>query len=272
MTRQNPRRPASSRAPVSRPRRVAGQASSPAETESVDLTKAPAEPPPVEPVETTAAEAPAQASPVEPVEPVETTAAEALEPAPEISTGSIGDGPDERVGLGALFDSRRATTVLLSLVAVLALVAGGLFAWDGLRDDDTTAKPSKQPVLLGGDDAAAGVDAAAKAAVTILTRNYQHYDDQIDAATDLMTEGFAKRFRDKADEVEPGFVDAKIDQQVRVVAQGVVHATRTEVQALLFMNYYVSKDAGDTVYTPYRVLVTVLHTDRGWLVSEIDTE
>ncbi len=161
--------------------------------------------------------------------------------------------------------------MLLSLVAVLALVAGGLFAWDGLRGDDT-AEPSKQPVVLGGDDAAAGVDAAAQAAVTILTRNYQHYDEQIDDATALMTEGFAKRFRDKADEVEPGFVDAKIDQQVRVVAQGVVHATRTEVQALLFMNYYVSKDAGDTVYTPYRVLVTVLHTDRGWLVSEIDTE
>jgi Mce-associated membrane protein len=127
-------------------------------------------------------------------------------------------------------------------------------------------------VLLSSDDASAGVDAAAEAAATILTRNFQKYDQQIDDATALMTDGFAKRFRDKADEVEPEFVAAKIDQQVRVVAQGVVHATRTEVQALLFMNYYVSKDEGDTVYTPYRVLVTVLHTDRGWLVSDIDTE
>ena len=47
-----------------------------------------------------------------------------------------------------------------------------------------------------------------------------------------------------------------------MVAQGVVHATRTEVQALVFLNQYVSKDAGDTTYTPYRVLVTVVHTDR----------
>jgi Mce-associated membrane protein len=161
----------------------------------------------------------------------------------------------------------------VSLVVVLALVAGGLFAWDGLREDGTAdATTSKQPVLLGSDDATAGVDAAAQAAATILTRNYQHYDEQIDDATALMTDGFAKRFREKADEVEPGFVESKIDQQVRVVAQGVAHATRTEVQALLFMNYYVSKDAGDTVYTPYRVLVTVLHTDRGWLVSDIDTQ
>jgi Mce-associated membrane protein len=255
VTRQNPRRPASSRAPVSRPRRVAGQASTPAEaveTEGLDLTKAPAEPPLVEPVETTAAEAP--------------------EATPEISTSSNSDQPDERPGLAALFDSRRATTVLVTLVAVLALVAGGLFAWDGLRDDDAGTKPSKQPVLLSSDDASAGVDAAAQAAATILTRNFQKYDEQIDDATALMTDGFAKRFRDKADEVEPEFVAAKIDQQVRVVAQGVVHATRTEVQALLFMNYYVSKDEGDTVYTPYRVLVTVLHTDRGWLVSDIDTQ
>ena len=51
-----------------------------------------------------------------------------------------------------------------------------------------------------------------------------------------------------------------------------MHATRTEVQALVFLNHYVSKDAGDTTYTPYRVLVTVLHTDRGWLVSALDTK
>jgi Mce-associated membrane protein len=245
MTRQNARRPSSSRTPTSRPRRLAGQGSTPLEPVDiapVDLTKAPAEPSLVEPVEPPAAEAPA----------------EALD-------------PDEKPGLAALFDSRRATTVLLTLVAVLALVAGGLLAWDALRDDGTT-QPSKQPVVLGSDDATAGVEGAAKAAVTILTRNYQQYDKQIDEATALMTPAFAKRFRDKADDVEPEFVADKIDQQVRVVAQGVVHATRTEVQALLFMNYYVSKDAGDTTYTPYRVLVTVVHTDRGWLVSNIDTK
>ncbi|WP_028652353.1 hypothetical protein [Nocardioides halotolerans] len=161
--------------------------------------------------------------------------------------------------------------MLVSLVAVLALVGGGLFAWDALGENDV-AKPSRQPVVVGSDDATGAVDAAATAATTILTRDWEHYDEQIDEAVALMTGGFAKDFRAKADDVKPGFVEAKVDQQVRVVAQGVVHATRTEVQALLFMNYYVSKDGGDTTYTPYRVLVTVLHTDRGWLVSDIDTK
>ena len=157
--------------------------------------------------------------------------------------------------MGALFDSRRATTVLLSLVAVLALVAGGLFAWDALRDDDDAAKPSKQPVVIGADDATAGVEAAAKASETILTRSYQDYDKQVDDATALMTDAFAKEFRQTTGDVQEEFVAAKTDQQARVVAQGVVHATRTEVQALVFLNLYVSKDAGDTTYTPYRVLV-----------------
>ena len=175
-------------------------------------------------------------------------------------------------GLAALFDSRRATTVLLSLVAVLALVAGGLFAWDAFRDDDDAAEPSKQAVVIGSDDATAGVDAAAKAAETILTRSYQDYDQQLDDASALMTDAFAKEFRQTAGDVEEEFVAGKTEQQARVVAQGVVHATRTEVQALVFLNLYVSRDAGDTTYTPYRVLVTVLHTDRGWLVSALDTK
>ena len=161
--------------------------------------------------------------------------------------------------------------MLLSVVAVLALVAGGLFAWDAFGGEDET-KPSKQPVVIGSDDATAGVEAAAKAAQTILTRSYEDYDEQVDAGAALMTDDFAKEFRKTTGDVKEDFVAAKVDQQVRVVAQGVVHATRTEVQALVFLNMYVSQDAGDTTYTPYRVLVTLLHTDRGWLVSALDTK
>ena len=239
MTRQNPRRPASSRAPVSRPRRVAGQGSTPTETPMVE-TEAPL----VEALRRTSCNpetTPSRSSP-------ELTWFRDGRRAPSSTTGST-----EKPGLAALFDSRRATTVLLSLVAVLALVAGGLFAWDASRDDGSE-KPSKQPVVIGSDDATAGVDAAAKAAETILTRSYQDYDQQLDDATALMTDSFAKEFRTTATEVEEEFVADKTEQQARVIAQGVVHATRTEVQALVFLNQYVSKDAGDTTYTPYRVL------------------
>ena len=88
-----------------------------------------------------------------------------------------------------------------------------------------------------------------------------------------MTDGFAKDYRRTAEDIKPDFVSAKTEIEARVVAQGVVHATRTEVQALVFLNEYVTKDGGgDTTYTPYRALVTVVHTDRGWLVSALDTK
>jgi Mce-associated membrane protein len=235
MSQQTPRRPATSRTPTSRPRRVAGQGAPAA------VAEGPGEAPQAEDL----SDAPL-------AEPVETRAG--------------------RPGLAALFDSPRATTVLLTVVAVLALAAGGLLAWDALKGDDAAAKPSSQPVVISSDDATAGVDAAAKAAEKILTRNYQDYDKQVDEASALMTPAFAKQFRQTAGDVEGQFVKDKTDQQARVVAQGVVHATRTEVQALVFLNYYVSKDGGDTTYTAYRALVTVVHTDRGWLVSGIDTK
>ena len=137
--------------------------------------------------------------------------------------------------------------MLVSLVAVLALVAGGLFAWDALRGDDDAAKPSKQPVVISSDDATAGVDAAAKAAETILTRSYQDYDKQVDdgdgADDRRVREGVPadRRRRRGRSSSRP-----RPTSRPGWSAQGVVHATRTEVQALLFLNQYVSKDGGDT--------------------------
>ena len=156
-------------------------------------------------------------------------------------------------------------------MVVLALATGGLFAWDALRDDEPAAEDTSA-VVMNSDDVTEGVAAAAKAAETIVGTSYLDYDKQVDEAAALMTDAFAKEYRQTAEDARPDVVDAKADIQARVVAQGVVHATRTEVQALVFLNQYVSKDGGDTTYTPYRALVTVVHTDRGWLVSDLDTK
>ena len=272
MSPQNPRR--SSRTATSRPRRLAGQG-----TTQVESGPPPVESgvPPVEsgvpPVDSAVLVEPAESSELPPeVEVGPEPAGEGPESTGE-SPDSTGEGPDStgRPGLAALFDSRRATTILVAVVAVLALAAGALFAWGAWQGGDT-AEPSKQPIVLGSDDANAGVDAAAKAAETIVATSYQDYDKQVDEATALMTPAFAKQYRQTAEDIKDQFVKDKTELQARVVAQGVVHATPTEVQALVFLNEYVSKDQGDTTYTPYRALVTVVHTDRGWLVSNIDTK
>ena len=62
---------------------------------------------------------------------------------------------------------------------------------------------------------------------------------------------------------------------MKAVAQGVVQASPAQVQALLFLNQYVEKVQDGkprTAYAQYRALVTVVHTDQGWLVSNIETK
>jgi Mce-associated membrane protein len=238
---------------------VAGQPRTPAGDADTDGA-------PTEPVGPTEVEPPlAESTLVEPtlVEPVETPVAEAPVDRPV---------EEDRPGLGALFDSRRASVVLVTLAVLLALAAGGLFTWDALRDNNGPTTDPSVPVLMNSDDVTAGVAAAAKAAETIVSTSYQDYDKQVDEAAALMTDAFAKEYRQTAEDTKPDVVGAKAVIDARIVAQGVVRATRTEVRALVFLNQYVSKDGGDTTYTPYRALVTVVHTDRGWLVSGLDTK
>ena len=87
-----------------------------------------------------------------------------------------------------------------------------------------------------------------------------------------MTDEFAVEYRQTAEDVKQRILDTKTEVQVRIVAQGVVRANTSEVEALLFLNQYSTKDGGETTYTPYRALVTVVHTDGGWLVSGLDTQ
>lgn len=262
MTRDVPRRPVSSRTPTSRPRRVAGRASGVGSPPEVD-----AEPTPVEPVDTVA--------PEQTVEPEQT------EILSEIEVPATAEETPDR-DRGSLFASRRTTTVLVAVAAVLALVAAGLGIWLWQLDEDPPpaarpteggiAVPAGRPVLLSAADAQEAVAAGAEAASTIVATSYQDYDEQVEEAAALMTEEFAADYRQTAEDVKQKILDSKTEVQVTIVAQGVVRANTSEVQALLFLNQYSSKDGGKTTYTPYRALVTVVHTDTGWLVSGLDTQ
>ena len=66
------------------------------------------------------------------------------------------------------------------------------------------------------------------------------------------------------------------DLRFKVVAQSVVRASDERVQALLFLDQYVSRrrpqpGAQEAGSVPFAALVTVVSTDHGWLVSAIDT-
>ena len=118
----------------------------------------------------------------------------------------------------------------------------------------------------------AAVEAASRSTEEILSRSFKDYDAQVDRASSLMTGAFAEQYRQTVADIRDEFVKTRTQLQMTVVAAGVVRASPEQVQALLFLNQYVSKRGQETSFTPYRALVTMVRTDEGWRVSAIDTK
>ncbi len=168
--------------------------------------------------------------------------------------------------------------MLIAVIVLLAVasLAGGAFLL--LRDDDVPTRPAAATapdgealLTISPDDARTATAAAAQAAYTIVATSYEDYDAQVEEAAGLMTTSFAEEYRQTAEDVRADLVKSKTDVQVSVVAQGVVSANDTEVRALVFLNQFVTKNGKDAVFTPYRALVTVVNSDEGWLVADLET-
>lgn len=177
------------------------------------------------------------------------------------------DEPGERTR--RMLGSRRTTVALVAALVLLsgAAMAEGWYLW--LREDPVVS--AQRPVVTGEIAHRAAVEAASQSTTDILTYGYQDFDAQIDEATSKMTDSFAQQFRETAEDVKGDFVAARTEQEVKVVAASVVQASSQQVRALLFLDQYVAKPGKGTAVTPYRALVTVVHTDSGWLVSNIET-
>jgi Mce-associated membrane protein len=254
VTRNAPRRP--SRTTTPRPRRIAGRDEGGAEP----------------------------TLPAGAIEPTVGRPATVAEPPAEPPT------PDEGPTRGA-----GPTSTLLALLGLLVVVLSvqcAWFVWNSVRDEVVAADssagtsndadeyvpisvPEGRPVQLNQLAVQEGVDAAASAAQVMFARDWKSYDKGVDSAAELMTEAFADEYRVTTGDVRREFVAKKTEVQVRVVAQSVVRANLTELEALVFLNQYVFRGEGDdaeSTYTPYRALVTMVHTDKGWLVDGVDTK
>jgi Mce-associated membrane protein len=253
MSRPTPRRPSSSRAVTPRPRKLAGG-------------RPPAEPgtPAEEPI----------AEPDGPAEP------------PPPGDWPVED-PEDDDGGDRLLDSPRVTRMLLLMAAAFALLLVVEAVWYVVReatDDDPAPSrapagsievPADRPVLPTELAVQEGVEAAAKAAETIINRTFEDYDKEVDKATGLMTDDFAEEYVRTTDDVREQFIARKTTVQARVVGQGVVRANDSELQALLFIDQFVIRKEGKetkTSRTPYRALVTLVNTADGWLVDDVQTE
>jgi len=167
----------------------------------------------------------------------------------------------------------RTTWILVAVIAVLALVGIGEIVY--LSRDPSPTVSAARPVVTGELSHRAAVEAAARSTEQILSTTYQDYDSQVAQAGKKMTDTFAKEYRATSDGIKDEFIAQKTKLQVKAVAQGVVQASPAQVQALLFLNQYVEKEQDGkpaTSFAQYRALVTVVHTDQGWLVSDIKTQ
>ena len=163
---------------------------------------------------------------------------------------------------------------MLAVVLVALVVVGAAEIYYLARETRPTVS-APRPVVTGEVSHRAAVEAAARSTEQILSTTYQDYDGQVDQATTKMTEAFAEQYRETSDGVKDAFIAKQTKLQVEAVAQGVVQASPEQVQVLLFLNQYVEKkEDGEpkTGFAQYRALVTVVHTDQGWLVSDIKTQ
>jgi len=168
----------------------------------------------------------------------------------------------------------RRTTLALG-VAIVALLAVGIVEVVLLTRDDDATVSAAEPVVVGDATRAEAVRTAARSTEEILSTSFDSYDDQVEQATAKMTDAFAEEYRTTSDGIRDRFLDQRTRLQVEAVGQSVVQASAEQVQALLFLNQYVEKRVDGrpaTDFAQYRALVTVVHTDEGWLVADIETK
>jgi Mce-associated membrane protein len=86
-----------------------------------------------------------------------------------------------------------------------------------------------------------------------------------------MTDTFSIQYAQTSDDIKQAFLNKKTKVDMTVVWAGVYRASADQVQALLFLDQVVTRGSSVSTTTPYRALVTVVNTDTGWLVSDIQT-
>lgn len=267
MSRPTPRRPASSRGSTPRPRKIAGQAGTTRPDEVEETT-------PVDVATTT---------PKSHV-PSKTPARTPTKASAKVTVSRVSAAPaDARPGILARQKTTQVLIATLALVGIASAAQFGILLREELTDDDTRPSasdgqltvPDGLPVVADELAVLDGVEQAAKAAQEIVAIDYESYGDEVAKASELMTSQFEEQYRTTADDIEDEFVANKTKVEANVVAQGVVRANRTRLEALVFLNQVVSRERDgepETVITPYKVLVTMVHTDQGWLVDNLDTD
>jgi Mce-associated membrane protein len=165
--------------------------------------------------------------------------------------------------------SDRLTGVLTAclLVPLGALAGEAWYLW-GVPSPTVSAE---RPVVIGEIDAHTAVETAALDAAQIFTTSWRSYDAHLAAVSHLMTDAFAAQYRDSTAPVRARMVAARTRTSTKVAASGVMSAAADRVLALLFLEQRTTTRGQRPSYDARRALVTMVHTDGGWLVANVQT-
>ncbi len=165
---------------------------------------------------------------------------------------------------------RRRTSRLLALVALVLAAVVAAEAWYlwGLDDPTPTAE---RPVVIGDVDAQTATETAAQDAAAIFTTSWRTYDRHVALVTRLMTPAMAERYRATAAPVKARTVATRAVTSTRVAGSGVVRADADQVQALVLLDQRTRQGGGEPSFTARRALVTMVRSNGGWLVDNVQT-
>ena len=151
----------------------------------------------------------------------------------------------------------RRTTVGLGTLALLLAAGVGAESW--YLWGTTSPVPSPQrPVVI--------TDVAA-----IFSTTWRRYGAHLSSVQALMTPEMATRYRTTSSPVSSHVVSSRTNTTTRVAASGVVSADSDRVLALLFLDQRTTVGGAGPSYAARRALVTMVHTDDGWLVANVQT-
>jgi Mce-associated membrane protein len=187
----------------------------------------------------------------------------ALEPDPEDSPlvelveTPAADEPEPTVTGG-----RTVPAWLLAGLAVLVALLFGGAAY-------LVAQPSDDAVAGATGDAQG---AAERAATTILAYDYRHLDDDQQAAGELMTPEYRKKYDALFTQIAANAPDLKVVVTSEVVASGIVRSGEDRVQVLVFVNRpTLRKDKTEPEVFRDQVVLTMAKSGDQWLVDDMET-
>lgn len=152
-----------------------------------------------------------------------------------------------------------AGVVVLSTVLTVLFGALAVLAWRDASDREAAGEAGR----------------AARATVPghlekLLSYGYDTFDEDLDAASGLMTDSFREEYLPTVQTIEERAVEQERTQQATVVAVSVVSETPDEVETLVFLNRTTFTEGSPRQRVLQdRANVTMVREDGEWLVDDI---